>query len=410
MRLLMLAGLLVTLPTIAGSSGIDADAWVKEVLAGPAGREVGAELARARAAAEATGLWANPALRLERQSGPILDQSKGSQDFFALEVPVSFSGRLGVAHEAAQLRVDAAALDLRAARARVAREALDVYVDVVAGNRRTRVLAEERTRLATVVSSARKRATAGESANATALRLELELARVDDDVAAATAAVNGARRRAAALVGGVAPTFADTMPAQATRVFGSANDAATPATPASLLALERRASAAALDEEAAVRRVVPDVTVGGGPSFLNTGSPEFAVGYLVTVGVDLPLFDYGQGDRARARAERLAVDAGRDALSRRLEGALADAELRAASARARSEAFGAAVAAAAGIFDAAASDLAFGDGDVVAFVDAAAALREARLQLIALQDQSARADADLSLLVGALDSSPESRP
>ncbi|MDP2340996.1 MAG: TolC family protein [Deltaproteobacteria bacterium] len=370
------------------------------MLAGPAGLATVGDVGRARADADAAGLWPNPALRLERQSGPILDQSKGSQDFVAVEFPLALSGRLGLTRDAAGRRVDAAVIEARQTRARLAREAIEVFVDVVGGERRTRALDEERARLAPVVEAARRRADAGETATAVALRLELELARVDDEVAAARTAVASSRRRAEALVNGPVPAFADVLPT-AKSVASSVSG------PAPVLALQKRAEAAGLEEEAAGRRIIPDVVVGGGPSLLNTGSPEFSVGYLVTVGVELPLFDRGQGDAARARAERTALDAERSALSQRLDGARAEAAERARGAQERSAAFGVAVERAAGLFDAAARDLTVGSGDVVAFVDTASTLREARLQLVGLQEASARADADLSFFNGALESSPE---
>lgn len=401
MRLLLLIALLVSSSTTARSSEpapIDADGWVALVLNGDAGATLAGDADRARADANATGLWANPTLRLERQSGPLSDQSKGSQDFLAVELPIPLSGSRGLAKDAAVVRADAAVLDLRARRALLARDAIDVFVDVIGGARRVRALDEERARLAPVVGTARRRADAGESSTATALRLELELARVDDDVAAARAASVIALARAAAFVAGPLPRFVDALP----HVKSSSSSP-----PSSLAALTKEAEAASLDEDAAARRVVPDLVVGGGPSLLNTGGADFAVGYLVTVGVELPLFDRGQGDAARARASRVAFDAERAAAARRVDAARNAAIANGDAARARVVAFGAAVDGAAGLFDAAAKDLAVGSGDVVAFVDAAAALRDARLRLVSLQEQSARADADLSLANGALESSPE---
>jgi cobalt-zinc-cadmium efflux system outer membrane protein len=295
-------------------------------------------------------------------------------------------------------RVDAAVLDARDRRGRLARDALEVFVDVVFSARRAQALGEERARLAAVVEAARRRADAGETPVATALRLELELARVDDAVAAAAAAVDGNRRRAEAFAGGPLPPFSDRLPGAR---------AVSPATPAAVLALEKRAESASLDEDAADRRIIPDVVVGGGPSLLNTGAPDVGVGYLLTVGVELPFFDRGQGEAARARADRAAFEAERLALVRRLDALRGDADVRATAARARSAAFAIAVERAQGLFDAAVRDLTVGAGDVVAFVDAVATLREARLQLLALQEIGARADADLSFLSGALESSPE---
>ncbi len=405
MRSLLLLGLLTFASTAARSSewtaSIDADAWVALVLAGHAGAAANVDAVRARAEVEAAGVWANPALRLERQSGPLFDQSKGSQDFLAIEVPLALSGRRGLQRDAAARRVDAADLDVRSRRARVAREALEVFVDVVVADRRRLTLDEERARLAPVVAAARRRADAGESPASTALRLELELARVDDAVAAAVADALTAHQRAEGLAGVAAPAFVDVLPSVA--------PAAPIATPAAVSALQHQAQAAALDEEAAGRRIFPDVVFGGGPSLLNSGSSAFAVGYLVTVGMELPIFDHGQGDIARARADRAAAEAERVVVVSRIAAARAQARVTADAARTRAAVFAVAVEHGAGLFDAAAKDLSVGSGDVVAFVDAAAALRDARLHLVSLQEHSARADADLSLENGALDSSPENQ-
>ncbi len=402
MHSLLLVGLLTFGSTTARSSegnAIDVESWVALVLAGPAGAVAGLDAARARAELDGAGVWANPTLRIERQSGPLFDQSKGSQDFLSVEVPLAVSGRRRLQVDAAARRVQAVELDVRGRRAQVARAALEAYIDIVTAERRRQALSEERARFAPVVDVARRRADAGESPLSIALRLELELARVDDAVAATIVEVVAARHRAAGLAGTAVPAFIDVLPTVAV--------AAPLATPAAVAALQQQAQAAELDEAAAERRVVPDVVVGGGPSLLNTGSAAFAVGYLVTVGVELPVFDHGQGDVARARAARAAAAAERAVAVSRVDAARAAAVVVADSARARAAAFDVAVRQSAGLFEAAAKDLAVGSGDVVAFVDAAATLREARLHLVSLQGQSARADADLSFENGALDSSPE---
>ena len=452
MRRFLLVGLILSASTTARSSSpdqLDADAWVARVLAGPAGAVVDADAARGRAAVEGTGLWANPGLRLERQSGPLLNQSQGSQDFLSLEVALPISGHRGLSRQAAEQRARASDLDATQARATLAHDALQVFIDVVATNRRHLTLGAERATLLPVVEAARRRAEAGESSKAQALRLALELARVDDDVAAAAADRAAARASAEALAGGPVPPFSDVLPGsdsplpsgrgaggevaaaggaaaggevaaaggaaaggEVAEAGGEVSEAGTGggAGAVVLQALQQRSEAAATDEDAANRRIIPDLILGGGPSLLQTGSADMSVGYLVTVGIELPVFDRGQGDAARARKERLALDAQRDVVSLRLDSARAAASARAVSARTRSEAFAAAVVQARGLFDAAAADFGVGSGDVVAFVDAAAAVREARLHLITVQADAARADVDLALVNGALGAPSESTP
>ena len=470
MRRFLLAGLILAASTTAHSNStdgaLDAASWVARVLAGPAGVVVDADAARGRAAVEGTGLWANPGLRLERQSGPLLNQSQGSQDFLSLEVALPISGHRGLSRQAAEQRARATDLEATQARATLAHDALQVFIDVVATNRRHLTLGAERATLLPVVEAARRRAEAGESSKAQALRLALELARVDDDVAAAAADRDAAHARAEALAGGPVPPFIDVLPgsnsplpsgrgaggevapagraeaggdvaaagraeaggevAAAGRAEAGGDVAAAGGAEAGgevaesgtgggagavvLQALQQRSEAAATEEDAANRRVIPDLILGGGPSLLQTGSADMSVGYLVTVGIELPVFDHGQGDAARARGERRALDAQRDVVSHRLASARAAASTRAVSAHTRSEAFAAAVVQARGLFDAAAADFGVGSGDVVAFVDAAAAVREARLHLIIVQADAARAEIDLALVNGALGAPSESTP
>jgi cobalt-zinc-cadmium efflux system outer membrane protein len=395
MRTLLIAGLLISLPTLAADDGdLTATMWVARVLNGPAAAAAAVDRERAQADVNAAGVWQNPSLHVERQSGPLQDQTKGSQDFLSVEVPLTLNGRKALERGAAQRRFDATTYEVQHARARLAREALDVFIDVVVGTRRVRAIESERERLAAVVSAARRRADAGEAPLATALRLELELAHVDDAVAAARAELAGAQRRTEGLVDARAPTFVDELPA-----FSSTS----PGEPAAVRALQQRAAAAAIDEDAATWRIVPDIIVGGGPSLLNTGSNSVAVGYLVNVGVELPVFDRGQGDAARARAAGHAFNVESAALSHRLAADVAEAAARATAARERLDAFAVAVERSASLFEAASVDVTVGNGDVVAFVDVAAAVREARLHVIALQEDCARAAADLALLSGALD-------
>lgn len=402
MRLLLIASVLMSLPTRAADHDeVTATTWVAQVLNGPVGVAAAVARERAQADVDAAGVWANPTLHLERQSGPLQDQSKGSQDFLSVEVPLTLSGRLSLERDAAHRRLDATGFEVQQARARLAREAVGVFIDVVIATRRVHAIESERERLAVVVTAARRRADAGEAPQATALRLELELAHVDDAVAATRAELTGSRRRAEGLVDGAVPAFVDELPTFSPTSAGE---------PVALRALQQRAAAAAIDEEAAALRVVPDVVVGGGPSLLNTGSSSVAVGYLVTVGVELPVFDRGQGDGARARAAGLAFDAERAALGRRLAADASDAAVRATAARERLEAFAVAVDRSASLFEAASRDVTIGNGDVVAFVDAAAAVREAHLHLITLQQDNARAAADHALLSGAFDASPAGAP
>jgi cobalt-zinc-cadmium efflux system outer membrane protein len=380
-------------PARADPGVVGAADFVDGVLGGPAGRALDGEVAWAEAELAAAGVAPNPGVRVERQSGPVLDQARGSQDFFAVAVPVVVSGRLERAREAARHRQQAAVSARRAARTALARDALHAFLDIVAAEQRVAVLTAERARVAPVVAVARRRADAGEVPRAVPLRLGLAAAAWDDDLAAASAAVDVARRRAEGLVGRPLPRLSPGWPALPDVVDGAdeVDDVDDPA----LEALRSQRAAAVIDEDVAQRRAVPDIVVGGGPSLLATGSADFAVGYLASVAVDVPLFDRGQGDVARARAARAAWDAAAEAHALERAGARRAAAARQTSARARLTVVEATRDDAEALFAAAAGDLALGAGDVVAFVDAVAAVRAAHLLRIAVAEELARATVDV---------------
>ena len=410
--------LVTSLSTIADSTcwaiegeSLNLDGFVERVVReGPTGRVVVASVAQADADVVATGLWPNPSVRIERQSGPVLlDQTNGSQDFLLAEVPIVLSGRLGVEREAAAARASAAVFDARGRLAATRREAVEVFLEVVRAQRASGVLAEERTRLERGVEVARRRAAAGESPPTTPLRLELELARLDDDARLTALAIEEARRHAETLAGGPLPPFLAELP-----VLPAAPS--TPRKRAGSLALERRVVGATLDEDAFGRRVVPDVALTGGPMLLNTGATNFNVGYAVSLGVSLPVFDHGQGDAARAHAARVVLQAERDLVSARDVAAVDLARRQAAAALERASAYERSVVPAAEtLLKAAERTLALGgdEGDAAAvllFVDAARTLREARLMLNALQAGAVLASAHLAFVSGAWDAPEESRP
>ncbi|OGQ10234.1 MAG: hypothetical protein A2138_15070 [Deltaproteobacteria bacterium RBG_16_71_12] len=376
------------------------DAYLARVLEGPMARVLDARAAEGAALVEGAGLWPNPALSVERQSGPIADQTRGSQDFALVELPLVYPGRLGAAHGAAEARREAAAHERRGGLARLRLDATATFVDAVRLERRSRALADARDRLAPIVEAARKRAAAGESAGGDTLRLEVELARLEDEGRSAQSHAFAAHRRAELLAGGALPAFSAEEPSIAPA------PASAGAARAELDALTARARAAEDDESAASLRLIPDVALVGGPSFLNTSAPDFAVGYAASLRVVLPIFDRGQGDAARARAERARLDAERTQLAASHHADLEGARRTAQDLRARAIAFARDVAPRAEALFVSTSKAVDVGGDasaVLAVVDAVRTLREARLALIDLESDCALADAELLFTSGAWD-------
>jgi outer membrane protein, heavy metal efflux system len=409
-RFLLLSFICLALtPRAYASETMGLDDFVGRVLQqGPHRSAIDATVAQSQAEVDASGLWPNPGVRLERQSGPVLDQAKGSQDFLLVEMPLVVSGRLGLEHEAAQARAAAANADARVQTAALHREAVHIYVDTVRAQRLVGVLLEEHNHLLTVVEASRRKTAAGANAPTTTLRLEVELARLEDDLRLARLAVEDARQRAQLLAGSVLPSFQEDFP--------SLPKVTTTHERASTVALGRRLEGAALDEQAAVRKMFPDVTVTGGPALLSTGSSDFGVGYAVSLGVGVPVFDHGQGESSRARANQAAIQAERQLLAGRQSTDLEMARRHATSAADRVMSYARSVVPAAQtLFEAAARSMELGSADedaaaVLVFVDAANMRREARITLDQLRASAVLADANLTLVSGAWDAPKESQP
>lgn len=396
----MVASHLAATPARASEPDMTLEAYVARVLEGPRARVLDARAAEGAAPVEGAGLWPNPALSVQRQSGPIADQTRGSQDFTLVELPLVYPGRLGAAYDAAEARSGAAADERRSGLARLRLDATATFLDAVRLERRSRALADARDRLAPIVDAARKRAAAGESAGGDKLRLEVELARLEDEVRAAESDAFAAHRRAEVLAGCPLPAFRAAEPS-ITRALPNAG-----AGRAELDALSSRARAAEHDESAALLRLIPDVEFVGGPSFLSTGASDFALAYAVSLRVEMPLFDRGQGEAARARAERARLNAEREQLVAIYDGALDVARRTAKDKRERAIAFARDVAPRADALFVSTSKAVDVGGDpsaVLALVDATRTLLDTRLALINLESDSAFADAELLFTSGAWD-------
>jgi cobalt-zinc-cadmium efflux system outer membrane protein len=132
----------------------------------------------------------------------------------------------------------------------------------------------------------------------------------------------------------------------------------------------------------------------------------------VSLRVDIPIFDRGQGDAARARADKASADAARAALLTRAAAEVDVAKTNAEALHARASAFKTDVVPRAESLFASTSkavEIGGGTSDVLALVDAARTLRETRTALIDLEADASKADAELLFTIGAWDAQQESR-
>jgi cobalt-zinc-cadmium efflux system outer membrane protein len=248
--------------------------------------------ARARAAEGdvlEAGALANPEVSYQREE--VFDAGEGAADQFAL-----LSWRLEIS--GARGRRVAAARELQLA-------ALAVLHDAAHARLRVELLGAVRIELAALVEIVRARSRKGDVSGADLDRAILELGAHDDLVSEAALDLDQARAELARLAGArsgaldAAPSVLDPPPAP-----GAVDDliAGARRLRPDLRAERARGRAAEKRAAAAGRGFVPELSLTGGFKSSDLGD-RTATGYVAGLGLSIPIFDRGQGARARAEAE-----------------------------------------------------------------------------------------------------------
>jgi cobalt-zinc-cadmium efflux system outer membrane protein len=250
--------------------------------------------------------------------------------------------------------------------------------------------------------SARQRA--GDASGYDRHRIELEVAAVRDLARAAAVEENERRAAALALLG---PEHRS-LP----RCSGTVGDMHRESEHEGLLEQlgQRRgdlradrleSEAAALQRRAAGRRWLPEPTVAGGVQLLDAGRPGSRNGYVARVELPLPLFQRGQGERARSEALKALTDARRAAAEREAHSRLDALEVAATERRERLAVFRKEVVGRAEALQQMAKAAYHGGAaDLLVLVDAERAARDARLAAIDLALEVVQAESGLRLLAG----------
>jgi cobalt-zinc-cadmium efflux system outer membrane protein len=416
-NLARLVGHLLVVATIAASTSamsraaetFDESRYVQAVLrSGLEGRVAEAEAALGAAEAVGVGTWANPALGWEREAlgrpGSAPGAGQVSQDIFYLTLPLVLSGRLGLEREAASKQAEAARARRERARAHLRREASLRFHAVLAVGERRAVIAASLSGLETVAQMISARQRAGDASGYDRHRIELEVAAVRDLARAAAVEENERRAAALALLG---PEHRS-LP----RCSGTVGDMHRESEHEGLLEQlgQRRgdlradrleSEAAALQRRAAGRRWLPEPTVAGGVQLLDAGRPGSRNGYVARVELPLPLFQRGQGERARSEALKALTDARRAAAEREAHSRLDALEVAATERRERLAVFRKEVVGRAEALQQMAKAAYHGGAaDLLVLVDAERAARDARLAAIDLALEVVQAESGLRLLAG----------
>ncbi len=311
MRTVLLLAIVVW-PIVARSedvAGITEDELLARVSADPRAARVAAAEAAARAEVVATATRANPSIGFEREE--VFPGGSVATTYVRVGLPIEISGRRGHRIEAARADVTAATADGESDRFQLAIDALVAFRTASYERARVELLGSERSALTSAVEVVRKRTAAGAASGYDSQRIQLELAGYDDAVLEAATRLDAARRTLGLLAGVAAGLDATealdlpALPAESADLLGELDQRAD-----MRAATARRASADAT-ERAADRAWIPDLTVGAGVMRQDVSVDNPAWGYTAALSFTLPVFDHGQGDRARARAAARRADADR---------------------------------------------------------------------------------------------------
>jgi cobalt-zinc-cadmium efflux system outer membrane protein len=365
-------------------------------VAGIAGR-----IAAARADVTTARARPNPSISLEREE-PFVDGSGSPTNYLRLSLPLDLSGRRGLQIGAAEASVRAAASDGTQTALEIVVAGLRLFDDAARARMQVELLTDARASLARAVEIARQRAKAGDASGYEVQRFELELAAHDDELASAQIELHRGRAQLGALLG--RPGELDA--ASTLDVPGSVpvldELLASASERADLRSARLRGESASRRARAAGRGWVPTPTVMAGAVTQDLGD-RTGTGYVVGLGLSIPVFDRGNGEAARARAEQLSAAAEARWLERQIPATVrvAHATLLARIEQARRLGPGQ-LERLDVILRAAETAFREGNASVVELLDAHRAARGVRTRALELRHQVARDKHELELALGHL--------
>lgn len=273
----------------------------------------------AQADAVEAGLWPNPTVSYTREqvNG---DPAETDEDFAWLTQRFDLSGRRGLRHQAAELRIGAAKNQLDAWLLDLTGETRRRFYQVLLHQQRLGAAERWTTRMRSITEIVARRKAAGDASAYDHERLKLELATARAQTRTAEAELERSRRALSALLGEQAPAavIASGTLLPATAPLPLQELLALLPERADLRALEQQVQAAEREGTAAGRWWAPQVNLGGGVKTVKSQTGR-STGFLVNFSVPLPVFDRNQDEAVRASSEARISRA-----KRRLE--LSDAE------------------------------------------------------------------------------------
>ena len=273
--------------------------------------------ALAEADVAAAGAWPNPTLDYERER--LRTTPRGIDATWKLAQTFDLAGRRGLRGAAAERRLEAADAHNAARRDELAAEIRRRFHAALYAQQRVRATETWLERFLAIEARIEKQASAGEASGYDRRRLARERQTAAARLALDQAQLLRERERLAALTGQAVAELAGTLqpPALPTLDAALARLDRRP----ELQQLVRRSEAAQLEQRAAARGWLPDVTLGIGAKRSDDGF-NVERSAIVSLSIPLPLFDRQQAAAQRAAAEALTARAELDLAKLRATGEL----------------------------------------------------------------------------------------
>jgi len=261
----------------------------------------------------AAGRWSNPEIEYSRESVD-LPGGEGREKFLWIRQRLNVAGVHGLEREAAAALEVAAGARAEIERRGIAADIRRLYYSALAAEAQLRTALRWQGRLDQLADSVSQRVAAGDASRYDLLRIEREFALLRGEVLDREAAAESARDRLFSLIGGQPAALSGQVLPPA---VGESAVADVVAEHPLLSALDAEADSASLSARAAGRRTWPEVTVGVGRREVEEPGLD-ANGNLVMLGLEVPLFDRGDGEEFAAESRARRLDAERRMAANRL--------------------------------------------------------------------------------------------
>ncbi|MAC35503.1 MAG: hypothetical protein CME38_18160 [Haliea sp.] len=276
-------------------------------------RQLAARHSLALARVEAAGRWANPELEYTRES---VDFPSGSldEDSYLIRQRINLAGVKALERSAARWELGAEESRIELTRREWVAEIRQVFYTVLLHEQRQRVVGLWRDRLAELADAVAAQARAGDLSHYDRLRVVREQSRLQALELEVEAALQTARDSLSALLDTKLSNVTGTLwpPAPPTKPMLQLAEHPV------LLALDAEIESATANAKAAGRAKWPELTLGLGHKEVTEPDVR-GDGLVISLGVELPLFDRGRGREAMAAHRRHVLETERVLMSRRLE-------------------------------------------------------------------------------------------